>query len=217
MRTVSITKNITLYNGDCMEFMRSLPDGYFDLSVVDPDYALDSKISKGGTWAAKYKGFDGSLGGRPTKEYFDELFRVSKNQIVWGGNYFIDLLYPSRCFLIWDKKARLRTLADCEMAWTSFDKNAKIFTHPRNTGEKRIHICQKPIALYEWIFENYTEGGARVLDTHLGSGSSAIAANKFNIDFHGVEINDEYFGQTVNRVKNFTSQGELFEHTIQCK
>lgn len=210
MKDVKISEKITLHLCDCMDFMRGLPDEYFDLAVVDPDYALDGKISKGGTWAAKYKGFDGSLGGRPTKEYFDELFRVSKNQIVWGGNYFSDMLYPTRCFLIWDKKARMRTLADCEMAWTSFDKNAKIFTHPRNTGEKRIHICQKPISLYEWIYENYTSPGFKILDTHLGSGSSAIAAHKFEVDFHGVEINETYFDQTVERVRGWTMQNELF-------
>ena len=152
-----MTDKIVLYNEDCMNVMRGYSDGYFDVAVVDPDSGLNEKISKGGTWASKYKGFDGALGGVPTKEYFDELFRVSRNQIIWGGNYFIDMLYPTRCFLIWDKKARMKTLAHCEMAWTSFDKNAKIFTHVRNTNEKRIHICQKPIALYEWIFMNYAK------------------------------------------------------------
>lgn len=192
MNKHQIDDKITLFQGDCMDVMRQYEDNYFDLAIVDPDFGLDEKISKGGTWAAKYKGFDGSLGGKPTKEYFDELFRISKNQIVWGGNYFIDLLYPSRCFLIWDKKARMQTLADCEMAWTSFDKNAKIFTHPRNTGEKRIHICQKPIALYEWIIDNYTKDGDKLIDTHLGSGSSAIAAHNRNREFVGCEINETY-------------------------
>lgn len=210
MKKEKIGNNIVLINGDCMEAMKEYEDNYFDLAVVDPDFGLDSKISQGGTLAAKYKGFDGKLGGKPTKQYFDELFRVSKNQIVWGGNYFIDLLYPTRCFLIWDKKARMRTLADCEMAWTSFDKNAKIFTHVRNTGEKRIHICQKPIALYEWIYTNYAKAGDKILDTHLGSGSSAIAAHKLGFEFVGVELNETYFEETLKRVKNHTSQKELF-------
>lgn len=107
MSKVVKIENLKLINGDCLELMKAYPDKYFDLAVVDPDYQLGKKISSGGTWAAKYKGFDGNLGNRPTKEYFDELFRVSKNQIVWGGNYFIDMLYPTRCFLIWDKKARM--------------------------------------------------------------------------------------------------------------
>lgn len=212
MERIQLTEKISLYNGDCMEYMKSLPDGFFDLAIVDPDYALNGKISKGGTWAKKYKGFDGALGGKPTKEYFDELFRISKNQIVWGGNYFIDLLYPSRCFLIWDKKARMNTLADCEMAWTSFDKNAKIFTHPRNTGEKRVHICQKPIALYEWIMNNYAKPNERILDTHLGSGSSAIAAHRLGFEFVGVEINKQYFDSALTRIKKHTEcvEVELF-------
>lgn len=212
MERIQLTEKISLYNGDCMEYMKSLPDGFFDLAIVDPDYALNGKISKGGTWAKKYKGFDGALGGKPTKEYFDELFRISKNQIVWGGNYFIDLLYPTRCFLIWDKKARMNTLADCEMAWTSFDKNAKIFTHPRNTGEKRVHICQKPIALYEWIMNNYAKPKERILDTHLGSGSSAIAAHRLGFEFVGVEINKQYFDSALTRIKKHTEcvEVELF-------
>ena len=212
MERIQLTEKISLYNGDCMEYMKSLPGNYFDLAIVDPDYALNGKISKGGTWAKKYKGFDGALGGKPTKEYFDELFRISKNQIVWGGNYFIDLLYPTRCFLIWDKKARMNTLADCEMAWTSFDKNAKIFTHPRNTGEKRVHICQKPIALYEWIMNNYAKPNERILDTHLGSGSSAIAAHRLGFEFVGVEINKQYFDSALTRIKKHTEcvEVELF-------
>ena len=205
-----INENVTLICGDCMSYMKSLPDKCIDLAVCDPDFGLDEKISKGGTWAAKYKGFDGALGGKPTQEYFNELFRVSKNQIIWGGNYFIDMLYPTRCFIIWDKKARMDTLADCEMAWTSFDKNAKIFTHVRNTSEERIHICQKPIALYEWIYLNYANEGDTILDTHLGSGSSAIAADKCGMKFVGIEINEEYYKNAVKRVKNHVSQLKLF-------
>ena len=205
-----INDKITLYNADCMEVMKQFEDKYFDLAIVDPDFGLNQKISQGGTWASKYKGFDGALGGKPTQEYFDELFRVSKNQIIWGGNYFIDMLYPTRCFLIWDKKAKMPTLADCEMAWTSFDKNAKIFVHPRNTGEKRIHICQKPIALYEWIFDNYAKSGDKILDTHLGSGSSAIASYKKGFEFVGIEINNTYLEETIKRIKNHISQQDLF-------
>ena len=205
--------SINLHLGDCMEVMSKYEDNYFDLAVVEPDFGLDKKISNGGTWAAKYKGFDGKLGGKPTKEYFDELFRVSKNQIIWGGNYFIDMLYPTRCFLIWDKKARMNTLADCEMAWTSFDKNAKIFTHVRNTSEKRIHICQKPIALYRWIYRNYAKKGYKILDTHMGSGSSAIAAGleaELSLIYHGCEIDPTYYQNAATRIKNALAQGVIF-------
>lgn len=210
MKEEKLNEHITLYCGDCLEYMRGLEDNAFDLAVVDPDFGLNEKISRGGTWAAKYKGFDGALGGKPTKEYFEQLFRVSKNQIVWGGNYFIDMLYPTRCYLIWDKKARMNTLADCEFAWTSFDKNAKIFTHCRNTGEKRVHICQKPIALYEWIYNNYAEEGDRILDTHLGSGSSAIAASNTKHQFVGLEINPTYFDTAIERIKKNIEQLKLF-------
>lgn len=210
MDTINITPNITLHNADCLDLMKQYSDNYFDLAVVDPDYGLNEKISKGGSWASKYKGFDGALGGRPTQEYFDELFRISKNQIIWGGNYFIDMLYPTRCFLVWDKKAKMPTLADCELAWTSFNKNAKIFVHPRNTSEKRIHICQKPIALYEWIYDNYSNDGDIILDTHLGSGSSAIAAHNKGRQFVGCEINRTYLDETVKRIERHLSQQKLF-------
>lgn len=199
-----------VYNMNAMDYMRSLPDKHFDLCIADPDFGLNEKISKGGTWAAKYKGFDGALGGKPTKEMFDEMIRVSKNQIIWGGNYFIDMLYPTRCFLIWDKKARLRTLADCEMAWTSFDKNAKIFTHVRNTGEKRVHICQKPIALYVWILDNYANVGDKIFDPFLGSGSSRIAAYRKGFDFYGCELNKTYFEDAEKRFKSAICEQELF-------
>lgn len=200
-----------VFNEHCMNLMARYPDKYFDLAVVDPDFGLDEKISSGGTWAAKYKKGDGNLGGKPTKEYFNELFRVSKNQIIWGGNYFIDHLFPSRCFLIWDKVAHMDTLADCEVAWTSFDMNTKIFKHVRNTTETRIHICQKPVKLYDWIYHNYLPQGGKVLDTHLGSGSSRIAAHKAgNIDFTGCELDPDYFEAAEKRFNQFAAQLTIF-------
>ena len=171
---------------------------------------MDSKISEGGTWASKYKKGDGNLGGKPTKEYFTELFRISRNQIIWGGNYFIDLLFPSRCYIIWDKVAKMETLADCEMAWTSFDKNAKIFKHVRNTSETRIHICQKPIALYRWILQNYAKQGQKILDTHGGSMSSAIACDMEGYDLDICEIDKEYFDAGVKRFNEYKRQLKLF-------
>lgn len=180
-------------NCDNMEFMKTLPDKFFDLIIADPDFGLNDKISEGGTWAAKYKKGDGYLGGKPNQEIFNELFRISKNQIVWGGNYFIEMLYSTRCFIIWDKVALMDTLADCEIAWTSFDKNTKIFRHVRNTNENRIHICQKPIALYSWIIKNYTKEGDKIFDPYMGSQSSRIAAYKLGFDYWGCELDEDYF------------------------
>lgn len=199
---------IELLNVDCMEYMATLPDKAFDLAIVDPPYGLGEKITNGGTWAAKLTKEDSAWDTAPTKEFFCELRRVSKEQIIWGGNYFE--LPPTRCFLIWDKVAHMDTLADCELAWTSLDKNAKIFKHVRNTTEQRIHVCQKPIKLYEWILTNYAKPGQRVLDTHLGSGSSAIAAHYFGVDFVGCELDKDYFDAAKKRFEQQTAQLAMF-------
>ena len=234
---MKLTDKITVLNEDCMKVMAQYPDKYFDLAVVDPDFGLNEKISSGGTWASKYKKQDGFLGGKPTAQYFQELFRVSKNQIIWGGNYFIDMLYPTRCVLVWDKVAKMDTLADFEMAWTSFDANSKIFQHVRNTSETRIHICQKPIKLYDWIFKNYAcckscngaggyyedvvgDGGSKmwfdcedcegkpmkILDTHGGSMSSVISADKAGLEMVCCELDKEYFDKAVERFQRYKSQ-----------
>jgi site-specific DNA-methyltransferase (adenine-specific) len=197
-------------NEDCMAMMARYPDKYFDLAVVDPDFGLNEKISNGGTWAAKWKKEDGFLGGKPTVDYFTELRRVSKNQIVWGGNYFADMLPATRCWIVWDKVAHMDTLADCELAWTSFDANSKIFKHVRNTSEARIHICQKPVALYSWIFEKYAKSGDKILDTHLGSQSSRIAAHKAGLDFWGTELDKDYFKSGEDRFKKYLGLDGMF-------
>lgn len=189
-----------------MDLMNGKPDNYWDLAIVDPDYGLDSKISQGGSWAAKYKNHDGTLGGKPDSLYFEELVRVSNNQIIWGGNYFN--LPETRCFLIWDKVAHMDTLADCEFAWTSFDKNAKIFKHVRNTSEKRIHITQKPIALYKWILNKYGKEGNRILDTHGGSMSHAIACYDLGFDLDIIELDKDYFESGRDRVNNHIKKCE---------
>jgi len=228
---------IELLHIDCMEYMATLPDKAFDLAIVDPPYGLGDKLTIGGTWANKYKKGDAGWDVAPNSDYFSELFRVSKNQIIWGANYFS--LPATRCFLIWDKVALMDTMADCEFAWTSFDKNAKIFRHVRNTSETRIHICQKPVKLYKWILENYatckkcknagfywTEithpthdnsrkvdcdcgGSKKILDTHLGSGSSAIAAHKMGFDFVGCELDKDYYDAACKRFKEQTMQLSL--------
>lgn len=187
---------------DCVEFMRGLPDKAFDLAIVDPPYGIgDNKLTQGGTWASKYKKGDASWDQAPSKEYFLELFRVSKNQIVWGGNYFE--LPSTRCFLIWDKVAKMDTMADCEYAWTSFDKNAKIFCHVRNTSEQRIHICQKPVALYRWLLRNYAKPNDTIFDSHMGSQSSRIACHMEGFNFTGCELDPEYFEQGNARYETF--------------
>ena len=198
-----------VHNEDCMIGMARYPDKWFDLAVVDIPYGLGDKLTNGGTWAAKYKKGDAAWDVLPNEKYFNELFRISLNQIVWGGNYAN--LPPCRSYLIWDKVALMDTMADSEFAWTSFDRNAKTFRHPRNTSEKRIHITQKPVALYDWIYKNYLPNGGKVIDTHLGSGSNRIAANKAgNIDFVGFELDRDYYEAQEKRWKGFISQTRLF-------
>jgi len=207
MRTETI-HNLTLINTDCMEYMKGCKDNEFDLAIVDPPFGLGDKLTIGGTWAAKWTREDSAWDVKPTQEYFNELMRVSDAQIIWGGNYFS--LPPSRCFLIWDKVAHMDTLADCEMAWTSFDKNAKLFKHIRNPTHTPIHLRQKPVKLYDWLLTNYAEKGQKILDTHGGSFSSAIAAHYFGVEYVGIEIDEDYFEAGVVRVKEQTKQIDLF-------
>lgn len=196
--------NITLIHGDCMDYLRSLPDYAFDLAVVDPPYskAGGSVGRTGGTWAAKYGTSIRNWDIAPSDEYFRELFRVSRNQIIWGGNYFN--MPPTRCFLIWRKLSISEnfTMAMAEYAWTSFDGNAKVFdcAPQGKKNDPRIHPCQKPIALYKWILERYAKQGDRILDTHLGSGSSAIAAYGLGFEFVGIEIDETYYNNAYERL-----------------
>lgn len=195
---------ISLINGDCMEYLRSLPDNAFDLAVVDPPYSkAGGNVGRtGGTWAAKYGTSIRDWDIAPSDEYFKELFRVSRNQIIWGGNYFN--LPPTRCFLIWRKLSISEnfTMAMAEYAWTSFDGNAKVFDYaPQGKkNDPRIHPCQKPIALYKWILEKYANKADKILDTHLGSGLSAIAAWELGFEFVGIEIDETYFGSSIQRI-----------------
>jgi len=205
---MNITDKIQITNEDNMELMARYPDKYFDLACIDIPYGLGDKLTQGGTWASKYKKGDASWDILPNDIFFKELFRVSKNQIIWGGNY--SNLPPTRCFLIWDKIALMETMADCEFAWTSFDKNAKIFRHPRNTTEKRIHITQKPIALYKWILDKYAKQGDKILDTHLGSGSIAIACHDYGFELTACELDKEYYVKAIQRIKNHVAQQKLF-------
>jgi site-specific DNA-methyltransferase (adenine-specific) len=192
-----------------MALMSRYPDKYFELAIVDPPYGLGDKLTSGGTWAAKLKASDASWDFVPGAEYFNELFRVSKNQIIWGGNYF--QLPPCRGFLVWDKKLTDNwTLAMCEFAWASFDKPSKMFRASLSQGVRkegdRIHVCQKPISLYRWILSMYAKEGDKILDTHLGSGSSRIAAYDMGFDFTASELDKDYFDAQEKRFKDFVSQ-----------
>lgn len=200
-----------VYLMDCIAGMKHYPDKFFDLAVVDPPYGIGYAKRKSKTKTSKIqytpKDWDNEV---PTKEYFDELFRVSKNQIIWGGNYFE--LPTTRCYVIWDKcQPEGLDQAMCEFAWCSFDKSAKIYkTSVQQMQFTRIHPTQKPTKLYDWLLSNYAEEGDLILDTHLGSGSSRIAANKAGLDFVGFEIDEDYFNASEDRFKKFVSQTRLF-------
>lgn len=181
MKPVQLDR-ITLYNCDCMEYMRGLEDGAFDLAI-DWDNAV------------------------PPQEYFDELFRVSKHQIIWGGNYFD--LPPTRGIICWDKCQPWENFSQWEMAWTSFDTPASLFRFDNRTGDK-IHPTQKPTALYKWLLNKYATQGMTILDTHIGSGSIAIACHDMGYTLVGCEIDKGYFDNMVKRVKTHQAQGVLF-------
>jgi len=197
-----------VYNEDCVQGLKRFTNKHFDLAIVDPPYGIGDKFKGGSSGKMNFneivnKDWDNV----PTKEYWDELFRVSKNQIIWGGNYFD--LPPTRCFLIWDKQiGEDFSLAMCEYAWTSFDKLAKIFKGS-NPKLYRLHPTQKPIKLYDWILKNYSEPNMKILDTHLGSGSSRISCFKAGLEFTGFEIDNDYFEAQEKRFKDFTSQLRL--------
>lgn len=205
--------NITLYNADCMEIMKGFSDKQFGLALVDPPYGIGAENHAGkkenGWTQWEKKGWDSKT---PDKTYFNELFRVSKNQIIWGGNYMTDSLYPSMGWVIWDKGQRDFSLADGEMAWTSFNKAMRIWDYSRakNLSEKRIHPTQKPVQLYKWLLNKYAKAGDSILDTHLGSGSSAIAAHDGGFEFTGIELDEEYFNNAVDRIKTHQRQLNLF-------
>jgi len=199
-----------IHNQDCLEAMKLMQDNQFDLAIVDPPYGIGDKFKGGKTGKMNFnevveKDWDKV----PSKEYWNELFRVSKDQIVWGGNYFD--LPPTRCFIVWDKKiSEDFTLAMAELAWTSFDKLAKIIRLPTPKTGGKIHPTQKPVKLYEWILMNYAKEGDKILDTHLGSGSIAIACHNLGFDLTGFELDKEYFDNAVKRINNHQSQTRIF-------
>lgn len=206
------------YNMDCMEDMRQMPDKCFDLAVVDPPYGIDKTFRPTGR-IAKYGQMVTVNDKRPSKQYFTELLRVSKNQIVFGWNHLSDLLPPTKDFIFWYKHQPVDTYSDGELAWTSFQKTAKCFDYPFWGGcgadkDGRIHPTQKPVALYAWIFKRYAKPGDRILDTHLGSGSSRIAAYNANLDFVGYEIDPVYFNAQEERYARHIAQMSLFSGVV---
>ena len=212
---MKVTDKITITQEDNMLLMARYPDNYFDLAIVDPPYGIDwmKQIENPNIKAnwKKYekKDWDNSI---PNKEYFNELKRVSKNYIVWGGNYMTEYLSPSPCWIIWDKMQEFSG-AVFEMAWTSFLSPAKAFRMSRveaYTSDNKIHPTQKPVALYKWILDKYAKEGNKILDTHLGSGSIAIACHDYGFELTACELDKEYYDKAIQRIKNHTNQQKLF-------
>ena len=200
-------------NRDCMEAMAEFPDKFFELAIVDPPYGIGVNINMGrrkGDRKSDYHKFYGDDMSIPDEKYFKELLRVSCNQIIWGGNYMTEHLHASPCWILWDKGfSQDVSFAQYEMAWTSFKTSAKKFDYNPNQ-QHRIHPTQKPIALYKWLLQNYAKPGDKIFDTHLGSGSSRIAAYDMGFDFWGYELDADYFEAMENRFKTHISKPTLF-------
>ena len=218
---MTLTDKIEVTNEDNMELMKRYPDNYFDLAIVDPPYgigidkAMNSNKGKQGFKQYKETEWDNET---PKQDYFNELFRVSKNQIIWGANYMIDKIKkPSQCWIVWNKVQRDFTMSDAELAWCSFDRTIRCFdlsrggamgNHNRNGG--KLHPTQKPVKLYEWLLMNYAKEGDKILDTHLGSGSIALACHNLKFELTACELDEEYYEASIKRIKNHISQQRLF-------
>jgi len=222
---------ISIYNEDCLQALNAMADNQFDLAIVDPPYGIGMaggaetiyKKGRGGKGFNNVSNFSKKQWDNkaPNKEYWQQLFRVSKNQIVWGGNYFADMLPISRGWIFWDKKisnANNFKFSDGELAWTSFDCILRRFTYDwigfgylnNPQGEKKIHPTQKPVSLYKWILKNYAEKGSKILDTHLGSGSIAIACWDMGYDLTAYEVDKEYFDNACKRLETHKAQLTLW-------
>jgi len=206
---------IELHNVDCMEYLATLEDNAFELAIVDPPYGLGDRLIKGGNTGGmgtlrnladdKVVAWDNET---PPPEYFIELQRVSKNQIIWGGNYFLNHLGKTDGFVVWDKMNGTNPMADAELAWQNIKGTTRMFRWHHFSGErtKKIHPTQKPVKLYEWLLMNYAKEGDRILDTHLGSGSIAIACHNLGFDLVGCELDTDYFEAAQNRLEQHQSQ-----------
>jgi site-specific DNA-methyltransferase (adenine-specific) len=207
---------IELLNCDCMAYMATLPDKAFGLAICDPPYGINAEQGTNRASRRQFKdkiyGWDNST---PNEAYFKELGRISKNQIIWGGNYFLNYLGNTRGFVVWDKLNPDRCFADCEFAWTSFDVVARIYKTERvqelnKKDNGKIHPTQKPVALYKWLLKNYATPDMKIIDTHGGSMSIAIACYDFGCDLVCCEIDKEYFEAGKKRFEIYKSQGKLF-------
>ena len=196
-----------------MEGMGQFPDNYFNLAIIDIPYQRGGAITNGGTWAKKRptNGYKWDI--LPGQKYFDELFRLSKNQIMWGGNYFTDRLPISRAWIVWDKITEGFTAISNELAWTSFDRKIEIYKRPHgkdrgfmNKDGGNIHPTEKPVHLYRWILKNYARAGWKILDTHVGSGSSLIACEREGFQYVGFEIDPDYYKAAMKRIKRERQQ-----------
>ena len=204
---MKITDKITITNEDCMDLLRRTPDNFYDISICDPPYGIGISNNPVRQKHNK-KTWDDSM---PNEEYFKELFRVSKNQIIWGGNYFIDYLSNSQGFIIWDKKQPENfSLAMCEFAYSSIQSPAKIFRYSVLSEKDKIHPTQKPVALYKWLLDKYAKEGDKILDTHGGSMSIAIACADYGFELTCCELDPDYYNAGIKRVKNHVSQLKLF-------
>ena len=216
---------------DCMEFMKGIPDKYYELAIVDPPYGIgasaDSRV--GGSYTVNLGGIKKKVAAKayipkdwdfqkPTFKYWDELKRVSKNQIVWGGNYFASNLRDTPCWIVWNKCNGENNNADCELAWTSFNTAVRMFNWKWNgmlqqnmkNKEERIHPTQKPVALYKWLLQKYAKPGDKIFDSHVGSGSIRIACHDMGFDFEGCEIDKDYWEAQEARYNQHIMQGDLF-------
>ncbi len=202
---------INLHLGDSLEAMKLIKDNAYDLAIVDPPYGIDASLGGNGSRSKKYnrtkeKSWDSKP---PTQDYFDELKRVSKNQIIWGFNYYLNI--SCKHFIVWDKKQPDGiTFAQAELAYTSFSGTSKIFKYSANGQENRIHPTQKPVKLYEWLLANYAKEGDKILDTHLGSMSIAIACHNLKFDLDGWELDEDYHAAGVKRFEKHKKQLQLF-------
>jgi len=208
---------------DCMDGMKQYPDKYFDLAIVDIPYGETCKLSGGKAAKDGYGKYwdkvtdEGNWNTLPHADYFKELFRVSKNQIMWGANHFVSYLPHSSGWIFWDKGQKNFSFSDGELAYTSFQQKlrAVIIHRAELHKEDRFHPTQKPIKLYKWLLENYAKAGNKILDTHLGSGSSRIAAYDLGFDFTGYELDTDYYLAQEKRFKNHIAQQSLFVPEIQ--
>jgi len=209
--------NIELLNLDCLPYMRACADKQFDWAIVDPPYGNNDAIGlkdnksckKQASKRTDYKQFENIA---PSQEYFDELQRISKNQIVWGANYFTEFLEPTKAWIFWYKGQQGLTMSDGEMAWTSLKKVTRMVNIHRTHiwQENPMHPTQKPVKLYKWLLKNYAEEGQTIFDSHLGSGSIAIACDELGFDFTGLEIDKGYFEEANKRIQLARRQTSLF-------